>query len=168
MLLRSGSPQAVGALQEYLDILADSIEVLRISPKDGIEFDDQVISSIAAFLPYRDEYIAIVTAIAKFDATEQKASILKRFFEKLIPYMYRNRDIRQWSEHWFDNFRFIIHEMFLYTVANMIRHEWFTGVDEFLTGGFYAGGAPDMASEPIQSFAIFRQYLNCWSTESAA
>jgi hypothetical protein len=65
-----------------------------------------------------------------------------------------------WSDHWFDNYRFIIHELFLYTIAVLIKHEKFTDADAFLSGGFFAPAASEAAvKEPLQDFTIFRHHL---------
>jgi hypothetical protein len=158
-LLRAGSPLASGALQDYLEGLSESMEVLRISPETGVEFDDQVIKSIASFLPYRDELLSVITVVVRLATSDQNNAIIKRFFENLIPYMFRPSTMNQWSEHWFDNYKFIVHEMFLYVVAIMIRHERFDVVDEFLAGDFFAGDTSDFANTPLQSFSVFRHHL---------
>jgi hypothetical protein len=91
---------------------------------------------------------------------EEYVSVLKRFFELLIPFMYRPPDLNSWYEHSFDNYKFIIHELFLYTIAVLIKRERFADIDAFLSGGFYAGTVTAVAAkEPLQDFPIFRQHL---------
>jgi hypothetical protein len=160
-LSRSASPAAHGALIEYFDNLSDNFEMLRIEDAGGPEFDEEVIKSISGFLPYRDEFVGVLNAVAKSALpSEEYVVALKRFFERLIPFMYRPPDLMSYSDHWFDNYRFIIHELFLYGVAILIKNEKFSEVDDFLSGGFYVASFPETGSrEPLQDFTIFRQHL---------
>lgn len=159
-LLRTAAPGAIGALNEYLESLSDGFEELRIEGSNRDDFDEEVVKSISAFIPYRDEYLGVLAALARAPSGEDGAIVVKRFFERLIPFLTRPEPMMSWSEHWFDNFRFIIHELFLYTVATLLKHERFDDLHSFLDGGFYAdaltrGGGRD----PIQSFCIFRNHL---------
>jgi TIR domain len=81
-LLRSASPAALGALVEYFDNLSENFGMLRIKDPTGPEFDEEVLKSISAFLPYRDEFVGVVTAVAKSALpSEEFVTALKRFFE---------------------------------------------------------------------------------------
>jgi hypothetical protein len=160
-LLRSASPAALGALIEYLDSLSDNFETLRIKSPGDAQFDEEVVRAISVFLPYRDEFVGVLTAIAKSALPPGEDVVaLKRFFERLIPFMFRPPTLLSYSDNWFDNYRFIVHELFLYVVAVFIKHERFLQVDEFLTGGFFVDGVTETANrEPLQDFTIFRQHL---------
>jgi hypothetical protein len=39
------------------------------------------------------------------------------FFEKLISYMFRPKDVTRYYEWYWDNFKFVIYEMFLYAIG---------------------------------------------------
>jgi hypothetical protein len=156
-LLRSGSPGGSAALQDYLESFAENLAVLRLKPKDNVEFDDLVFASIEAIRPYRDEFVAVITAMAKGAPSDQNIGIIKRFFEQLIPYMFRPEDLTEYHEFWFDNYRFIVHEFLLYFVAILIKQELFSKLDDFLTGGFYVSGVSSLAHEPIQPISILFQ-----------
>jgi hypothetical protein len=158
-LLRSGSSLADSALKEYFDSLSENMEALRIVPADGINFDDQLLTSIGAFLPYRDEFIGLMTMIAKVPPSEHYIVALVRFFEHMIPYMFRLETMSSWSEHWFDNYKFITYELFLYTIAILIKQERFSDVDAFLAGGFYSPAGPLPANDPMNNFSIFSNHL---------
>jgi hypothetical protein len=159
-LLRSGSAGNSAALQDYLESFAENLEVLRLKPTDNVEFDDLVFTSIEALRPYRDEFVAVITAMAKGSPNDQNIGLMRRFFEQLIPYMFRSEGMTQYHESWFDNYRFIAHEFLLYFIAILIKQELFSKVDDFLTGGFYVGGVSSLAHEPIQPSSILLQTIN--------
>lgn len=47
--------------------------------------------------------------------------LLHRFFEGLLPYLDRPEHVTSWSESDFDNFRFLVHELFLYAIAILLK-----------------------------------------------
>lgn len=157
-LLRAGVPAANGAVDEYFSLLAESFENLRLKRSEEIPFDDQVIESIGAFVPYRDEFIEVIFAIVRF-GSDDTIELVHRLFEKVIPYLDRPKSVNPWSEDDFDNFRFIIHEMFLYFVAVLLRSEKFETLNAFLAKDFYAGDVSQFSHEPMQRFSVFRPYL---------
>lgn len=147
-----------GAIDEYLITFAKNLENFRITEKIG-EFDDQVIDNIAKFLPYRNEAISLFTSIAQYAPTEENISKLHSFFESLIPYMYTPPNIHQWSEWDYDNFKFIIHELYLYLVAILIKNERFILANQFITQQYYVGNISSLGKDVMVSYDIFREYL---------
>jgi hypothetical protein len=133
---RNNKDYAGGALSEYFNTLVQNIEKLRIQTAEG-EFDDKVVESIENFLPYRNEIIEIVLSIAQYRNTVESHQQLHRFIEGLMPYLYRPEHITQWREWDFDNFQFIIHELFLYIIACLLKYECFDGVAYLLRQQYF-------------------------------
>ncbi|MEQ9883450.1 SEFIR domain-containing protein [Pectobacterium brasiliense] len=147
-----------GALDEYLSTFVSNLEKFRITEKEG-EFDDQVVENIDKFTPYRNEAIALFIALAQYAPTEENILKLHRFFEALIPYLSRPEHIKSWSEWDFDNFKFIIHELFLYAVAILIKYERFEEVNNLLTQQYYLAGRTDYGKDAMAGYEILRLYL---------
>jgi hypothetical protein len=139
-LVKTGSPHASAAIDEYFSVFAESLEAFRIANFDHQIFDESIVRSIDTFLPYRDEFISVVAAIARY-STILDDKPLHRFFEKLIPYMFRPKSLMQYHDWYWDNFKFIIHEMFLYAVGFLLKHERFDLVLQLMSHGYYVGGA---------------------------
>jgi TIR domain len=160
-LLKSGSLVASAAVEEYFSVFAEGLEAFRISPDkfDRQKFDEPIVQSIDAFLPYRDECLSVIAAIARY-STSSEDRLLHRFFEKMIPYMFRPKDLMQYNEWYFDNFAFVIHELFLYTVGLLLKHERFELVLQLMSNGYYVGDATDNPNEPMKKFSIIRQHLD--------
>ncbi|MHB7672400.1 SEFIR domain-containing protein, partial [Providencia stuartii] len=110
--IRENKSFMTGAIDEYLTTFSNNLKNFRIIERNG-EFDDQLIENIDKFLPFRDEAISLFSNIAQYAATEENIIKLHRFFETLIPYTYPPSDSYSWSKCDFDNFKFIIHELFL-------------------------------------------------------
>lgn len=156
--VRENKSFALGALDEYLKIFSINLEKFRLS--DGeVEFDDQVIENIEKFVIYRNEIISMFVAMAQYASTEEYLLKLHRFFESLIPYMDRPENVNSWNEVHFDNFKFLIHELFLYLIAIFIKHERFSEVNFILSQQYYVAGHSQSGREVMANYDIFRNYL---------
>ena len=147
-----------GAVDEYLTNFVSNLENFRITKKEG-EFDDQIIDNIEKFIPYRNEVISLFVTLAQYSPTEENILKIHRFFEALIPYMSRTENVNSWNECDFDNFKFIIHELFLYTVAILTKHERFSEVNLLLTSQYYVPGSSDYGKDTMVGYEVFRKYL---------
>ena len=112
--IRNGRDNATLLVVEYFEQLAVEFEKLRIVRNTEDEFDDLVIQSIESFIPYRNEAIKIFLLLARNRNTDETIRVVHRFLESLIPYLDRPRNVNQWRDDDFDNFKFIIHELYQY------------------------------------------------------
>ena len=156
--IRNNKAYALGALNEYLNTFAENLERFRIEKSEG-EFDDAVIKSIEESLPYRNETIQLFVTISQYAANDENIQKTHRFFENLVPYMNRPEHVKQWNEWDFDNFIFIVHELFLYAVAVLIKHERFDQANFLMEQKYYMPGNSDYGRDVMVSFIVFRKYM---------
>jgi hypothetical protein len=83
--------------------------------------------------------------------------ILQRFFERAIPFMDRPESVMSYSRWDWDNFVFIVHELFLYAVAILLRYERFSLLQEFLSLRFYV--VDDDRQETMKYFTVIRRFM---------
>lgn len=157
--IRNMKPNALGILNEYFEIFVEKLEKFRIKDYEGEFFDDAVITNIESFLPYRNEIIQLFSIIAKYDFEDKFIESVHRFFESLIPYMFKHEHIASYQEYDFDNFRFIIHELFLYAIAIFIKSEKFHYAATLLTEKYYVPHDYDYSEETMKTFTVFGQYM---------
>ena len=146
-----------GALNEYIDTFTENLEKLRIK-KEGGEFDDKVIESIEQFLPFRNEAIELFLALAQYSNTIETHQQLHRFFEGLLPYMDRPENVSRWSDWDFDNFKFIVHELFLYLIACFLKYECYDAVSYLLRHNYYLEKNSD--PDKMVLFSRFREHMS--------
>lgn len=156
---RDHSTRNPGALREYLNRLAASIGTLRIVPKSGVELDDQVVESVEAFVPSRNEYVEVLSLHADYGMNSGEVDAIRKFFEQLLQYYYRPRDPASWSEEHADNLVFISHELFLYTIAVLIGKDLFGVVAVLLSSRYYVASEIDSSEAPMRPFQRFRRHL---------
>ncbi|MCJ9701718.1 SEFIR domain-containing protein [Bradyrhizobium sp. SHOUNA76] len=156
-IIRRSAGNPAASINSYLDTLVDVLKTeFKLAPTAPGAFPQTVLDNIERFLPYRNEYIEFVASAApKSDPDLIKT--LQRFFERIIPLMDKPEDVHSWSEWDFDNYVFIVHELFLYTLAALLKYERFSDASDLIGQRFYV--PDDRRDEPMKSFQIIRRYM---------
>lgn len=147
-----------GAFDEYLSVYSEHLERFRITGNEG-EFDERIVRSIEDFIPSRNEFINTLTALSQYSDPADHILRVHRFFETLIPYLSCPPHINQWNESDADNFKFIVHELFLYTLAIFLRSEHIDAATYLLSQPYYAPGNSERGRNATASYTVFRDYM---------
>ncbi|RVJ89371.1 TIR domain-containing protein [Sinorhizobium meliloti] len=161
--VRNGRENAMPAVKEFFDAVASEFEKLRIRGEDHEIFDDAVWQSIEDFLPYRDEIVSLISDVALYRPELESARQIHRFIEKLIPYLDRPEDVRAWQEWDFDNFAFIAHELYLYSIAVALKNERFDWIGT-LTSEFYV--ASERRNNEMESYCTINRHLRSFEARN--
>lgn len=156
--LKNQKTYASGAFDEYCTVFATNLEKFRILNPNS-EFDDVVIKNIKEFEPYRNEAIQLFITIAQYSPNEEIIQMLHRLLERLIPYMSRPSNISRWNEWDFDNYKFIVHELFLYTLAILLKYDRLDQANSLLQQQYYVPGNSDYGRNVMVNFTVFREYM---------
>jgi hypothetical protein len=148
---------ASGTFDEYCDLFIANLERFRIS-KQG-EFDEQVVRSIEEFLSSRNEAIRLFVTIARYSPDQQYIQRIHRLFEQLIPYMSKPENVMQWNDADFDNFRFIVHELFLYVLAILLSHDRLDQANHLLQQQYYVPGNAQFGLDVMVTFTVFCNHI---------
>lgn len=137
--IKNGEEHASGAAGDYFDVFSSNLELFRIKrdENDKRDFDELVLENINQFLPYRDEAVEIFSSLAKYRQEERTFKQIHKFFEKILPYTEMTDGGSSYSSTEFDNFKFIIHELFLYCNASLLKNDCFAGVAYLLNHLYY-------------------------------
>ncbi len=155
--IRSDKSNWVGAVTEYLGRFAQNLENFRIK-MEADETDEKIVENIDHFLPYRNEAIEVFLVLAQYKNNAEAYKLLHRFFEHLLPYLERPPHITHYTDWDFDNFKFLIHELFLYCIASWLKYERFEAVGYFLRNHYFTDDANRHGSGMV-SFSEFRSYI---------
>jgi len=156
--IRNQKATSIGLLEEYLETCLSGLEKFRISGRGKTDFDEDVVSSIKSFMPHRNEIVEVIVALLRYERSEAGLHKLHRFFEGLLPYCDVPDGVNQYSEWDFDNFRFIAHELFLYSIGAALKSERFD-VASTLLSEFYFIPATMRGPSKSVSFEIFREHV---------
>ena len=155
--IRENKTYVSGALDEYLATFSENLERFRIKDYKG-QHDDAIVENIEKFLPYRNEAIQIFNVISNYAPNEENLFKLHRFFESLIPYMHRPQIAGRYTDWDQDNFKFIVHELFLYVLAILLKSEHFSEANILLTQQYYFPRDSNSGNEML-SFTEFRKNI---------
>lgn len=136
--VKQDKPNAFGIVRDYLETFSENFEELRIEPIPDKNFDDQVINSIESFLQYRDEFLDLVATVIRYSRNDDYVLEIGAFFERVLPYLFIPISaVRERSERETDNFRFIIRELFLLTIALLLKNQKFIWANDLLIKDYY-------------------------------
>jgi hypothetical protein len=156
--VKNAKPFAAGAISEYLDSVVFGLEAFRISGSEQ-DFDDKVIQSLERFLQHRAELIELFVALAQYRDNQETRRQVHRFFEQLLPLLDVPENVNQYNEWDFDNYKFIIHELFIYLMAILMKYEAFDFAAQLLRQPYYRTRGR-RGGNTTESFQEFRQYMS--------
>jgi len=159
--VKNGKEYARGAVEEYLNVFSENLERYRMG-SDGGEPDEQIVKSIEEFTPARNEYIQVLTTLTQYTDVREYMSAIHRFFESLVCYFLPPKDVSSYTNIDFDNFKFIAHELFLYTLAVLIRAEKLDAATYLLSQQYYVADTQRYSNEPILNFYACTSTPNHW------
>jgi hypothetical protein len=149
---------SLATLGEYLETFADELERFRMEAS-GANHGDAVVENLEDFTPFRNELISVVETAIRFAPSKETWRTLHRFFEQILPYNDRPADVSSWKEWDFDNFRFIVHELFLYVIAALAKRERFDGIQHLLEQPYYVGAEWRHYQRAMVPFQVIREPL---------
>ncbi|WP_342423110.1 SEFIR domain-containing protein [Paenibacillus sp. FSL E2-0178] len=125
-----------GLLRNFSDAYIDELDQLRLSYedfKDNIQ-DEVIVEKINESLPLRDNFINIVKIISDNESFDVEWFV--DIFERLQPFTFFN-GTGTFYEIQFDQYNFLIHELFIYTVAILLKNDDFDSLSYILNTQYY-------------------------------
>lgn len=156
--VRGGKTTALGCFDEYLTVLSTNLERLRFHINEHDELDEAFLKNIASFLPARNEFVSLLDLVCRFSLNEDFMKRLHGFFEVSLAYYYPPERANSYNQRDFDNYKFIIHEIYLYSVAILLKHEKFKECS-ILFDDYYVTASISQSNEPLQSYTTIREHV---------
>lgn len=158
----SKSPKRINSiLREFLDDFFEDLKGYSLDlagTRDVVVFGKAIHDNINSYTPLRNDYIVFLDKLFKSEL-DFDIDIFIKFFEKL-PVLKDPQDNRSsWSSSEFDNFRFFIHEIFLFTIAVGLKNERFKFIEEILYSGYFFQDKYSNKNEP-QKFDVLYNYVD--------
>jgi hypothetical protein len=123
-----------------------------------LEIGKALYDNINSYTPLRNDYIYFIDKLLKSEI-EFDIEIIIRFLEKLPSLKSPQDDRSSWSSIEFDNFKFFIHELFLYTIAVGLKNEKYKFIEELLYASYFFNDKYDNSNEP-KTFQSFYQHID--------
>lgn len=155
---REGKNYAVGALDEYLELLCGEMPKFSVDIT-GVHPDETVYDAIGGCLPTRTEFLKVLTEVVRYGDELECAHRLVKFFESMILFLEDGGKGRKSAAGLLgiesDNYKFMIHEYFLIVVALLLNQEKFTAISH-LFDTIYVGDELKSASNS-GAYTVFRK-----------
>jgi hypothetical protein len=157
--LRDRPDRALPFLREYLERFSDELERIRLLPGDGPEFIDAVIASVAGFEPYRNELTEVVDGAALYGSGDGFGEAMHAFLERAMSYLERPSGNGSWQEYHADNYRFLVHEMFLYIMATLLKRNKWSWVKMLMDRPYYVPAMSEDNTDRVTDYTGFRRHM---------
>jgi hypothetical protein len=120
-------------IKDFLDEFFNNLKDYSITFKsiDDIEIGKEIYDNLNKYKLLRDDFIAFIEKLLKSEIEFDIENIIK-FIEKLPLYERPMENKSSWHDYEFDNFRFIIHELFLYMIGIGLKTEKYNFIEELL------------------------------------
>lgn len=158
--LKRGSQNAAALADDYFNSVLNDLESIRIPfTEDLIEFENQLLSSIDAFLPTRNEIVELFSAICVYTDNEDASDIVVNFLEKFARFQFRPDHVTRYRNSDWDNYKFLANELFLYLVAVLIKRGKFDFLNRIFSATFFIPGSHS-SQGAIGTFCIFSGFVD--------
>jgi hypothetical protein len=147
-----------GLIAEYASSYSSSLEDYRIRDQITSDFDEKVLSNITSFIPYRDEFIDFVVLVASHRDDVRAYQEIHEFFQGLLTYLHPPKGVTSWQDAQFDNYRFLLFELFIYTFATLVKKRRFQEANLLLEQGYFDEHQAAYGQGALRKYPIFDQY----------
>lgn len=165
--LNEGKPTAAMLVETFLEESAESLEQYRVPDHDSSSMDEyslRIVDSIDEMRGIRDSVLDVVVKFVRLQAADnENISIIHRFIERVYVYTDRPEGTTSYTRWSYDNFRFFVYEIFLYTLAACIKYEKFDALPEFLTGYVHQDRYLEYYHDAWDSFNWHLASLEYWT-----
>lgn len=150
--IKHAKPSANSTLGDYFDSIFEELNQLRLEPE---EVDDNKIwESIESFKHARDQLSEAFEVLCRCGISSDNLQTLKTFFERFAQYQYRPADVSRFKRITWDNYKFLITEIFLILVSRMIKWQRFEELNSLLAEYYFLHGE-NGGQGSLRSFAWF-------------
>lgn len=154
------NPKRINSIiREFLDEFYNNLKDYPVTCTSNlkVEVGKAVCDNINQYTPLRNDFISFFNKISKTDL-EFDIDILIRFLEKL-PLFKSELDEKRLSNQHFDNYKFIIHELFIYLVAIALKNDNYKMIEELFYSSYFFQDKYDYNREP-NTFSKLYNYID--------
>ncbi|MFK8017979.1 MAG: hypothetical protein AB8G17_21340 [Gammaproteobacteria bacterium] len=154
--LTNNKPFAVDAVSQYLETFATTFDSIALrEPANGL-LDAKVLEVIDAFEPSLKQYREVISAAGQCDVVDDLVEPIVHFFQRVLVHKQAGSERMRQCVLWADGHRFIIRELFLTTVAILLKHEAFGVIAKLVDAGYCVANS---ANDGDQRFVACDGYV---------
>jgi hypothetical protein len=153
-----GNPSA--AFDDFAEEFLANLEDLRLtySHDQKDTWCAMMFENIEKGRAYRDVYVDTVRCGVMHVREGWFVDALQRFLERLLPYQFRPKETGSYFKCSQDNYKFLIYEMFVYTIAVFIKSQRYEGARSLFDHHYFAPETLDGERRESYSYSQFASY----------
>ncbi|OBX61706.1 hypothetical protein A9299_11530 [Moraxella osloensis] len=133
-------------LEKFLDDLKE-FSLVNVDRTSSLTFGKALVDNLHSYLPLLTDYVIFTSKILKTHISFDY-QIFINFFEKMYHLRFPSEILGGYYPHDYDNFIFITHELFLYTVALAVKYENMDFLEELFHSPYLLKRRNTNKSEP--------------------
>ncbi len=162
--LLSSKPTVRGLADDYLNKLLQELEQFNLKhwEQPGSSWEENIRKCLEVALPYRDDYIEFLLLLTQYGTDPRLFTALHRFFSKAIRFIFSSVNNASYDseQDTYEPYRFLIPELFLYTIAALLKNDHYEATADMLSRPYYDGEAMQLNSRNFPaSYGLFQPYL---------
>ncbi|HHT7007506.1 toll/interleukin-1 receptor domain-containing protein [Bacillus paranthracis] len=130
-----------GLCRDYKHAFIQDLEAFKLTYEEFSEpFDEKITNLIHEMIPLRDNYIQFIEQLC-VDESLFDSKIITNFFESI--YTFSDLPVGYSGSFYtiqFDHYRYLIHELFLYTATVLISRQMYTKLTEIIRHRYFVQG----------------------------
>ena len=145
-----------GILKDFLDEFYSDLENYRLEPTSNefLVFGKEILDNINSYTPLRNDFIEFINKLLK-TGLDFDFDIIISFLEKLPLYLNRKGSNHRYA---LENFKFIIHELFLYLIVIGLKNERYDFIDNVMKSTYFVENSSESKLEPL-GIEVFYNYI---------
>jgi hypothetical protein len=159
----NGRSISKGSTKEYFDYYIQRLEKFRLdfADHDHSEIIKLIYDNLNIFTPYRDEFLSVVSYISKYESNDTKVKNIHNFFEDMLYYFGAPDGVNQWRTYEAEIFKYIAYELFIYTLAILLKDENFKYLEYLLNEKYFITKPNNLfGTDTLLSFVAFREHCD--------
>ena len=163
-IVTSGKGEPKLSFNDFAEEFIANLEELRLTYSHDLKdtWCDVIKQNIDSAKLHRDVFVDTIWVAAISSVASNIVPLVIDLFEKVLSLTERPEGIGSSYEVSQDNYKFLVYEMFLYTVASLIKSKNYTSVKQLITHQYVAAttyGGDYMVSHRFTSFNQFSKSL---------
>jgi hypothetical protein len=168
--IEKSSPGFLVICEDFFTASTDSLEQYRVTPSHSEPYEvfcKRIVKSIEDMKLFRDNVLDVITKLVRYaDSTNENTSPIHKFSENIYTYTKRPEHVYSYRDGDFDNFCFLLYELFLYTIATCLKYEKFHMITPLLNNYLSMDEIPN-APMVDYTYLLYAgtQALNAWNAK---
>lgn len=133
--LRKGKTNAALLLGDYLESIIEGLDSIRLTP--GETDDDEIWESIGDFIGTRNQIAEVFEITCRSGLNTELLSVIKAFLEAFSHFQYRPDGVSKYRRGDWDNYKFLMTEIFLILTTRMLKWKRFQDLDSLLSESYF-------------------------------